>query len=126
MVTYRVDGKILTLVVSGDLTDTERRAFYDAVRNDPKVPEGASLLIDARDAAITFRDAVFEDRIRTLITELGRKFSGACAIIESKADVLYGVRFQHVGERLNARIGLFPDEESARTWLSAYADGKAC
>lgn len=126
MVTYRIDGKVLTLVVTGDLTDADRRAFFEAVRKDENVPEGASLLLDARDAAITFRDAILEDRVRTFLTELGRKFSGVCAIIESENDVLYGKRFQRVGESLNARIGLFPDEESARRWLSVYVTGQAC
>ncbi|HET9342195.1 MAG TPA: hypothetical protein VFO25_04725 [Candidatus Eremiobacteraceae bacterium] len=122
MLSYTIDGKILRLIVSGDVTLAERRSVYDAVRADPEVPDHFVLVVDARDSSVTFRDATIDVRVRALVEGLGDKFGGTCAFIEPAGDPLYGKAFQRAGGRYGVRIGLFDDEESALRWLGAYME----
>ena len=122
MLSYTIEGKILRLTVSGDVTLAERRSVYDSVRADPEVPVKCVLVVDARDASVTFRDATIDVRVRALLDGLGDKFGGTCAFIEPAGDPLYGKAFQRAGAKHGVRIGLFDDEESALRWLGAYME----
>jgi len=120
MLSYTIDGKILRLIVSGDVTVAERRSVYDAVRVDPNVPKNCVLLVDARDATVTFRDSTIDMRVQLLLDGLGDTFGGTCAFIEPASDPLNGKAFQRASAKLGVRIGLFGDEESALRWLGAH------
>ena len=124
MLSYSIEGNILRLVVYGDVSLAERRSVYDAVRADPKVPDGCFLLVDARDATVTFKDATIDVRVQALIDGLGSKFGRTCAFVEPADDLLYGKAFQRAGAKLGVRIGLFGDEEAALRWLGAYIEGE--
>ncbi|HEY7993178.1 MAG TPA: hypothetical protein VID24_03085 [Candidatus Eremiobacteraceae bacterium] len=93
MLSYTIDGKILRLIVSGDVSLAERRSVYDAVRDDPNVPDDCVLVVDARDASVTFRDATIDVRVHALLEGLGKKFGRTCAFIESGGDPLYAKHF---------------------------------
>ena len=120
MVSYRVDGKILRLTISGEVEPHERRVMFEAIRSDPKVPDGAVLLIDARESGIAFKNTTVESRLAFLLDGLGPKFSRVCAFIEPIRDPLYGKAFQRAGERQGVHIGLFKDEAEALRWLAPY------
>ncbi|HET9342192.1 MAG TPA: hypothetical protein VFO25_04700 [Candidatus Eremiobacteraceae bacterium] len=120
MVTYRAEGAILRLIISGDVTARERQALFDAIRSDPKVPPGAALLVDARESGITFKNATIETRLGALLDGLGPKFSKVCAFIEPIHDPLYGKAFQRAGRKNGVHIGLFKDDADALRWLAPY------
>jgi hypothetical protein len=122
VLSYTIVGKILRLIVSGDVTLAERRSVYHAVRVDPNVPENCLLVVDARGASVTFRDATIDVRVQALLDGLGNKFGGTCAFIEPAGDPLYGKAFHRAGATVGVRIGLFGDEETALRWLGAYME----
>lgn len=74
MLAYTIAGRVLRLDVLGDVSLDERNAVYDSVRADPNVPDGCVLMVDAREAAITFKDATIDVRVQALIDVLGPKF----------------------------------------------------
>ncbi|HEY7993180.1 MAG TPA: hypothetical protein VID24_03105 [Candidatus Eremiobacteraceae bacterium] len=124
MVSYRVDGAIRRLTISGDVTACERQALFDAIRSDPNVPLRAALLVDARESGITFKNATIETRLGALLEGLGPKFSKVCAFIEPIHDPLYGKAFQGAGQKHGVHIGLFKDEADALRWLAPYTNRK--
>lgn len=124
MLSYTVNGKIVRFTVIGDVALAERESVYAAVRADPAVVDGFLLLVDARKAKVTFRDATIDDRVERLVNGLRPKFGSACAFVEPVHDPLYGKKFQRAGARLGVRIGLFADEESALRWLGVYMEGE--
>ena len=124
MLSYSVDGKIVRLTVAGDVSPAERESVYRAVREDSRVDDGFVLLVDARKAKVTFRDATIDVRVQALHDGLGPKFGGACAFIEPTDDPLYGKKFQRAGSKIGIRIGIFADEASALRWLGVYMDGE--
>ena len=124
MLSYSVVGKILRLIVSGDVSLAERKSVYKAVREDSNFSEGCVLLVDARNASVTFKDATIDVRVQALIDGLGSKFGRTCAFVEPDDDPLYGKAFQRAGAKLGVRVGIFNDEESALRWLGAYVEGE--
>lgn len=122
MVSYRVEGAILRLTISGDVAARERQALFDAIRSDPNVPMRAALLVDARESGITFKNATIETRLEALLEGRGPKFSKVCAFIEPIHDPLYGKAFQRAGQKHGVHIGLFKVEADALRWLAPYVD----
>lgn len=124
MLSYSVDGKVIRLTVAGDVSLSERESVFSAIRADAAIIDGFVVLVDARDAKVTFRDASIDDRTQALVDSLGPKFGGACAFIEPADDPLYGKRFQRAGAKIGLRVGLFADEPSALRWLGVYIEGE--
>jgi hypothetical protein len=52
MLSYEIDGDVLTLRVTGVPTDIERTTVYAAIRSDSRVPAGAFLLLDVRKSGV--------------------------------------------------------------------------
>lgn len=119
MLTYEVTGKILRLIVTGDVMLHELEANCKTARDDPAVLDESVVLVDALHADVTFKDALPSVRMQTLIDGLGPKFARVCALIEPAHDPYYGIAFQSAGQRLGVKIGLFQGEQAAVSWLKS-------
>ena len=116
---YAVTGSILVLRPRGTPRDEERRDIYEAIARDPRVPNGALLLVDwARMDGTTSRE--IERRTQLLMARLGRLIGPVCAVIVPPRLALEGAEIRRVAAGAGLRVGLFADEASARRWLSAY------
>jgi hypothetical protein len=113
------DGTILTLTASGSPTPEEREAVFHAIRVDPRVHDGALLILDVRSVRLDLTEAVLMDRLRALIDQLGMKLGSACAMINREHGHDSQV-VQIAGRDFGLRVRLFHEEASARQWLSAY------
>jgi hypothetical protein len=120
MVSYEIDGSILTLRASGTTTLEEREPVFAAVRADASVPNGALVLLDVREVDAGMSKHVVIERLRVLLDQLGPKLGPVCAMI-IRAEIGDQARtFQTEGVGFGLRVSLFNDELSAREWLSAY------
>jgi hypothetical protein len=118
MLSYEIDGSILTLRATGRVTHLERVPVFDAVRADANVPNNALLLIDFTKAhALTSPYAVIE-RLRILVDQLGPKLGRLCAMIVPPALAAQGASFQTEAQAFGLRVAIFCDERSARQWLT--------
>ena len=125
MVTYKIDNGVLWFVIAGDVSVHDRQALFDAIRSDDDVPLGAPLIVDARGANVTFKDATLETRLLAMIDGLGAKLGDVCAFIEAAHDPLYGKAFQRAGRKHGMHVGLFKDETSALRWLKPHRKGQS-
>jgi hypothetical protein len=117
VLSYRIDGAILILTAS---RGPQPQEVFDAVHADPRVPQGALVLIDARGADPAHSEMEVRERARVLISQLGSKVGSVCAVIVAPELALDAHLFQVFGSGLGLRVGLFPDEATARQWLEAY------
>ena len=117
MLSYRIDGAILVLTAA---RGPQRQEVFDAVHADPRVPQGALVLIDARAAEPARSELEVRERARVLVNRLGSKVGAVCAVIVAPELALDAHLFQVFGSGLGLRVGLFPDEPTARQWLEAY------
>ena len=115
--TYKVDGRFITLTTTGKTTTEERRAVYDAIRSDPNVPDGAFLIIDIRKYEIFMTPIELQNRVRDFLEGMPGKIGRSCAILVSDVSKRVGFDFQLVAAKSNFRVGVFHTEDSARRWL---------
>jgi hypothetical protein len=121
MMTYKADGRFITLTTTGKTTDAERQAVYEAIRADPNVPDGAFLVIDIRKYEILLTQLELQRRVSALLEGLSTKVGTSCAIIVGDASLRVGLSFQLVAANSNFRVGVFHDEAGARNWLDPDA-----
>jgi hypothetical protein len=121
MLSFSVDGQIVTIIAAGTTTTPDRRRFYEGVRVDPRVPERALLLIDARGANAAGSLDELQERAHLIVGILGSKMGSVCAIITAPHMVTDAGFFQAASGELGVRVGLFNDESQARVWLSDFA-----
>lgn len=120
MLTYRVEGSILVLTAAGETSLQQREAAFTAIRNDPNVPDGALLLLDAREFSEILNAKTVQERVRSLVGELGPKLGLVCAVVMPLERTLDLHFFQSMGPELGLRVGLFQHEGAARRWLRSY------
>jgi hypothetical protein len=121
LLSYEIDGSILTLRASGTPTTADRQPVYDAVRADARVPNDARLLLDIReiDVAMYGEHAVVE-RFRVLFDQLGLKLGPACAMLVPPGLADRARMFQEAASEFGLQVRIFTDEPSARQWLTSY------
>jgi hypothetical protein len=120
MYAYTIDGSILTLVVTGATTSEHRESMLSAIRQDSRVPNGALLLIDARQAASVGSTIGLQERAHTFVHLLGPKMGPLCAIIVPPDLAAEAALFQAAGGELGVRVGLFAEESQAKQWLHDF------
>jgi len=120
MLSYTIDGSLLTLNASGTPTLDEREQVFNAMRADPAVPNGAQLLIDARDVDLALADVSMAERLRVLVDLVGPKLGPVCAVIIPAGLATQFRLFQTAGRGAGLKVELFSDEQSARQWLVAH------
>jgi hypothetical protein len=121
LLSYEVDGSILIVRASGTTTADERQSVSNAVRADERIPNGAPLLLDAREVDVIAGKQVMVERLRGLLHHLGPKLGQVCALlvtqrVREQADI-----FQRVAVGIGLRVELFGDEPAARRWLNTYS-----
>ncbi len=121
MLTYEMDGRILTIIATGTTSREERQAFYRDAGSDARVPDRALLLIDARraDPATGVHD--LQLRAQLIAEGLGPKLGPLCAVIAPPRLTSDAAFFQAAVGQLGLRVGIFNDEPEARKWLSDFA-----
>jgi hypothetical protein len=121
MLSYEIDGSILTLRASGTTTLGQRQSVFDAIRADPRVPNNALLLIDVRHYDFGMSAYLLGDRLRIFFDFLGPKCGAALAVIIPAglgADQVHAFKSKAIDFGL--RVDLFSDEQLARDWLNTY------
>jgi hypothetical protein len=117
VLSYEIDGSILTLRAVGTTTLEQRRPVFEALRADARVPDGALLLIDGRETDGGMSEHVVRERVRVLLEGLGPKLGPVCALIVAAAILEDAQVFRFEGAGVGLRVALFNDEPSARQWL---------
>ncbi|HET9343572.1 MAG TPA: hypothetical protein VFO25_11730 [Candidatus Eremiobacteraceae bacterium] len=121
MISYRVDGQFVILTTDGKSDERERANVFEALRVDPKVPDGAFLIIHIRDYVVRLTQAELESRVRSMVEALAPKIGVASAVLVGDASLRIGLGLQLVAGNMNFRVGVFHDEASARKWLAPGA-----
>jgi hypothetical protein len=121
MLSYEIDGSILTLRASGSTTLGQRQAVFDAIRDDTSVPRDALILIDVRQYDFGMSAYLLADRLRIFFDHLGPKCGPALAVIIPSGLAADQARvFKSKAIDFGLRVNLFSDEQLARDWLNAY------
>ena len=120
MLSYEIDGSVLTLRVSGTITPKERRHVFAAVQADARVPNGALVLLDVRKSTVRLHDYAVIERVRVLIDQLGSKLGRACAIVNPLGPDKQSGVFQDAASDFGLWVRCFRDEASARDWLNGH------
>lgn len=121
MISYRTDGQFVILKANGKSTERERETFFAALRADPKVPAGASLIMDIREYEVRLSQAELHDRLRAMLESLAGKVGVACAVLVGDTSLRIGLSVQLVARNMNYRVGVFHGEAAARKWLDGGA-----
>ncbi len=119
MISYRTDGRFVILATNGKSTDREREKLFAALRSDPKVAAGASLIIDIREYEVRLTAVELQDRVRAMLESLAGKVGVACAVLVGDTSLRIGLNVQLVAGNMNYRVGVFHGETAARKWLVA-------
>lgn len=120
MLTYHVDGRVLSIAASGTPSDDERRVLIEAILEDPRIPDAALVLLDVRRADARGNPREVEHRTRYFIQRLAPRIGPVCAVIVAPEMMHEAVHMQSAGAEMGLRIGLFKSEADARQWLKAY------
>jgi hypothetical protein len=123
MVSYEIDGSILTFRASGTTTREQREPVFAAVRADARVPNGALVLLDVREVDVGMSAPAVVERLRVLFDLIGPKLGTACAMIITPELGDQARLFQTEATGLGLRVKLFSDERIARRWLNANKTG---
>jgi hypothetical protein len=118
--TYEFDGHLVEITIDRDTTFAERVALYHQIRADPRIPDRALILLDARLHVETLTQSVIADRIPLIKQALGPKMGSVFAVLVSEDRKIDGMLFQVVAAEQNVRVGIFIDRAMARQWLRAY------
>lgn len=118
MISYRTDGPFVILMTDGKSTERERAMLFDALSSDPKVPDGASLIIDIRKYEINLTQAELQDRVRGMVEALASNVGVTCAVLVGDTSLRVGMGLQLVAGNSNFRVGVFHGEAAARKWLA--------
>jgi len=121
MISYRVDGLFVILTANGKSSERERSLLFEALRADPKVPDGAYLIIDIREYETRLTHAELESRVHAMVEALAPKIGVASAVLVGDSSLRIGLGLQLVAGNMNFRVGVFHDETSARQWLAPGA-----
>ena len=121
MLPYRIDGQFVEISLGARYTVTELRALFEAIRDDPGVPDGALLVFDASARTQVLSEDAVRARLRMLFDTLRSRVAPAIALIVSSASAVTGQTAQREASASGVRVGLFLDTESARRWLASCA-----
>jgi hypothetical protein len=117
--TYRADGPVVGLTSTGEDTYVERQFVYDAILSDPKVPDGAYLILDLLKYAVLLTQSELERRARPLLETLGPKIARPFAVVVRDTSMRLGLGLKLAAGNMEFLVAIFHEEETARRWLSA-------
>ncbi len=116
---YRIDDGFLVLTAVGSPSAVDRRATFEKLRADPKVPDGSPMMLDTRLLTAVMTSLDGERRFSELLAALGPKMGTRCAVLASGANPAATQFFQATGGAYGVRVRLFDNETAARLWLTA-------
>jgi hypothetical protein len=120
VLTYAIDGQILTLTAAGRSTPQHRSDTLMAIRTDANVPYGARLLMDDQATTEILDHGALRDRVAEMIHALGPKLAPVCAVVGPSSQIVDNYLFQKIPGQAGLQVGLFSDVVAARHWLRAY------
>jgi hypothetical protein len=120
--TYSVDGALLKLVATGRTQPEVREQVLGAIRKDPRVPERALLLIDAREADSIGTVTALQGLVHLFVERLGPKMGPRCAAVVVPERVGEATLFQVASGELGIRMEIFGDVEKAKDWLLDFKE----
>jgi hypothetical protein len=117
LLSYEIDGSILTLRASGTTTREQREPVFAAVRADERVPDGARVLLDMREVDVGMSMPIVVERLRVLLDLLGPKLGTTCALVMTPGLSDQASLFQTEAISFGLRVRLFSEVRLARRWL---------
>jgi hypothetical protein len=121
VLSYRIDGRLVEIRLGTFYELIELRALFKSIRDDPALPDSALLLFDSTARTEFLSDDDVRIRLGILVDILGPHVAGAFAIVVPPAIAGSGRRDQRDAAAGGLRMGIFDDLDSARRWLSTYA-----
>ena len=118
---YTVDEHCVTLTAQGFVGPEEAVASFNAIRDDPNVPDGLPWLMDLRqyDQSSMPIDEL-QGRVMRMFQILGPKLGKFWAIVldDQVEHLVKGRLLQHLVQGEDATVMLFRDVSEARDWLA--------
>jgi len=121
VLSYRTDGQFVEIDLGAGYETTELRTLFEAIRDDPGVPDGALLLFDASSRVEVLPEDLVRARFEIYSDTLRGRVAPVFAAIVSSATVVSGQAVQREAAAAGIRVALFLDSQSARQWLSSCA-----
>lgn len=120
MLSYEIDGVILTRRASGKVSLAERHKAFKAIRRDTRVPNAALVLLDvhAVEAAITETEII--ERVQALRDQLGVKMGPACAMVVGENLDTNAALFREIAIASGLHVAILRNEKAAHRWLNSY------
>ena len=128
VVSYQATNGYVEFTASGYVPAEEAAATFRAIREDARVPEGLSWLMDLRqyDQSSMSPDDM-PARVSGMITLLGPKLGPFWAlVIDNQVEhLVLGRLLQRFMQELDATVMLFREDAEAREWLDAMTTRRA-
>jgi hypothetical protein len=118
---YRIEAPFVEICVGDGYSLSDLRAFFESIRDDPRLPSSALLLFDGSARSEKLTDADVHARLEVFLDTLLPRIAPAYAVVVSAAIAPAAETAQLEAAAAGVRVGLFGDFERARRWLSAYA-----
>src|SRR6476659_1163819 len=120
MVSYVINGSILEIRGEGEYGTGEITRVLIAAKHDPRRSTPTCLLIDIRDSGSSPSIADVKARLAVFQQQLGESMAPAVAFVvrgvaRERLANIYQAYARERGDGL--QIEVFPDPETARTWL---------
>ena len=122
MLSYHVDGPVLTLVGAPHSKVVDRHRMLETIRSDDRVPELALVLVDSRETEPELDDAALRSRVHDLVDRLGVKMGPACAVLVTGAHARWARTLNIAARERDLSLAVFVDEAAARDWLRNYTE----
>ena len=107
----------MNLIATGRTQPEVREHVLGAIRKDPRVPERALLLIDAREAESIGTVTALQGLVHLFVERLGPKIGPRCAAVVPPERVGEARLFQVATGEMGIRMEIFGDIEAAKEWL---------
>jgi hypothetical protein len=119
---YSIRGRVVTVHSPVTPALEGARDVFIAMRDDPAVPMGALLLVDARESDVSLDPALVRNRVELMWSMLGKKFAPFIAMVpRSAATGLTAHRVQMDAlVYAGIQIGIFGAVDEARQWLELH------
>jgi hypothetical protein len=120
MVSYVINGSILEIRGEGEYGTGEITRVLIAAKHDPRRSTPTYLLIDIRESESSPSIGDVKARLAVVQQQLGQSMAPALAFVVRGVarERLANIYQAHARERGNGfQIEVFPDPETARTWL---------
>jgi hypothetical protein len=119
---YTIEGRLVTLRPPPKPPLDGARDIFTVMLHDESIPNGALLLVDARESDVDLAPGLVRNRVELVWSLLSGKFAPFLAVVPaSSATGLTAHRFQmDAAVFAGIRVGIFQSIEDARQWLELH------